>query len=84
MFAKIKAFVKRQADKITVALAAVTVMAAGSAVPAHAEGLTVDYSAIVTSITAQLTPALTAALGIAGVILGVKYGYRFFKSFSRG
>lgn len=46
--------------------------------------MTVDYAGIVTEITAQLTPALTAALGVAGIILGVKYGYRFFKSFSRG
>lgn len=46
--------------------------------------MTVDYAAMVTSITGQLTPALTAGLGIAGIVLGVKVGYRFFKSFAQG
>jgi hypothetical protein len=78
----VKSKVENGFGALVAALGVGAVMAAS--VPAHAEGLTVDYTTLTSSITSQLGPALIAALGIAGTILGIKFGYRFFRSFSKG
>jgi hypothetical protein len=89
MFDKVKQICSTAKSKVVngfgavSAIGAASVMAAGSAY-ADTTAMTVDYSALTTSITSQLGPALIAALGIAGTILGIKYGFRFFRSFSRG
>jgi hypothetical protein len=91
MFDKIKQICVTAKSKVTngfgavSAIGAASVMAAGSAyADTTTTGLVVDYSTLTSSITSQLGPALVAALGIAGAILGVKYGFRFFRSFSKG
>lgn len=45
--------------------------------------MTLDYTDIVTSITAMLSPAVTAALPIAGTILGVGIAWKLFKKFTK-
>jgi hypothetical protein len=90
MFDKVKQICSTAKSKVVNGLGAVfaigaaSVMAAGSAYAADTTAMTVDYSALTSSITSQLGPALIAALGIAGTVLGIKYGYRFFRSFSKG
>ncbi len=45
--------------------------------------MTLDYTAIVTSITSMLSPAITAALPIGGTILGVGIAWKLFKRFTK-
>lgn len=45
--------------------------------------MTIDYAAIVTSLTSGLGVAITAAVGVGASILVAKMGWRFFKSFTK-
>jgi hypothetical protein len=43
--------------------------------------LKMDYSALVTAVSAQVTLALAAVIPLVGVILGATVGYKFIRRF---
>lgn len=58
--------------------------AVGTSAFAQEASSTVDYSGMVSGMTAEIGTAISAALPVAGIVLAALIGYRIFKKFAKG